>query len=108
MSAHRKQQVEQLITQSAADFLARESNRQSLITITRTSISPDFKNATVYFTVLPQEHEDHALAFVKRNVNEFRRFIKKHMHLKTLPFFSFVVDEGEKHRQRLDDLSSPA
>lgn len=105
MQSQRQQQVAEQIAHLAADFLGKESNRQSMITVTRADISPDLKNATVFFTVMPNEQEEGALDFAKRKRTEFRTFVKKHTQLRRLPFFDFEIDHGEKHRQHLDTLS---
>jgi len=106
MGEFRKTQVEEMVAHAAADFLSRTSNRQSLITVTRASISPDLRNATIYFTVFPEDTEAAALEFVKRQRSEFRSSIKKHVRLKSVPVFDFVIDEGEKKRQILDEISN--
>lgn len=105
MSEHRKIQVEEMVAHLAAEFIKQESNHQSLITITRADISPNFKNATVFFTVFPEDSEGHALKFMKRNRSEFRSFFRKRASLKALPIFDFEIDFGEKNRQNLDEIS---
>lgn len=105
MSEHRKTQVSEMIAHTAAEFIERESNRQSLITITRADISPDFKQATVFFTVFPEEEEAHALEFMKRNRPNFRDYFKKRARMKTLPRFDFEIDSGEKHRLHIETIS---
>ena len=89
----------------AADYFARESNRESLITITRADVSPDLKNVKIYFTVMPEKFETAALNFAKRNRTDFRNYIKKAAALPRLPQIDFVIDDGEKNRQRIDDLT---
>jgi ribosome-binding factor A len=103
--SQRQQQVSEQIAHLAADFLGKESNRQSLITVTRADISPDLKMATVYVSVLPDNQEEQALDFVKRKRSDFRAFVKKNTKLRVLPFLDFAIDYGEKHRQHLDDIS---
>lgn len=104
MQSQRQQKVSEQIAHLAAEFLEQESNRQALITVTRADISPDLANATVYFTVMPDEHEQTALDFAKRKRTDFRTFVKKRTQLRRLPFFDFEIDHGEKHRQHLDTL----
>lgn len=89
----------------AADYFARESNRESLITVTRADVSPDLKNVKIYLSVMPREYEEAALNFAKRSRTDFRNFIKKHASLARLPNIDFVADDGEKNRQRIDDLT---
>ena len=97
--------VAELIKDTAAVFLNRESNRLSLITVIRATISKDFKNATVFFTVYPQEKEEEALHFAKRKRSDFKTYLKSHLHLKRIPFVDFEIDAGEKHRQKIDEIS---
>ena len=105
MASRRQTQVAQLVAERAADFFARESNQQSLITVTRSDVSPDLKNGMVFFTVLPEKAERQALDFAKRNRSEFRQFLTQKTKLKRIPTIDFEIDYGEKNRQRIDDLT---
>ena len=98
-------QVSETLAHTAGDYFARESNRESLITITRADVSPDLKNVKIFFTVLPEKYELAALNFAKRSRSDFREFIKKHTALNRLPHIDFEIDSGEKNRQRIDDLT---
>ena len=100
----RQEKVEELLRQCSANFLEIESNRTSLITVTRCSISPDLKRATVFITVLPTDREHTALDFAKRKRKALREYIKKHLRLKRIPFLDIKIDDGEKNRQRIDEL----
>ncbi|MEX0917092.1 MAG: ribosome-binding factor A [Candidatus Paceibacterota bacterium] len=102
--SERQEKVSEEIAHLAAQFLARESNRRSLITVTRSEISPDLKQATIYFTVLPEEKEKDALHFLMRKRSDVRKHIKEHTKLKALPYIDFAIDQGEKNRQHIDTL----
>lgn len=104
MNESRRQiQVSEQLAQAAGLFFARESNGESLITVTRADIAPDFKNATIFLSVLPTTQEQRALDFAKRQRPEFRTYLKTHARMKTLPFIDFQLDYGEKNRQNVDD-----
>ncbi len=105
MASKRQVQVAEMMAHRAADYFARESNRESLITVTRADVSPDLKNVKIYFTVMPEKFEQAALNFAKRNRTNFRDYIKKNAALPRLPQIDFVIDDGEKNRQRIDDLT---
>jgi ribosome-binding factor A len=62
------------------------------------------KKATVYITVLPSSKENAALSFVKRKRADLRDFLKKNMEVKVIPFIDIAIDEGEKNRQKIDEL----
>jgi ribosome-binding factor A len=102
--SERNEKVANYIKELAAQFLARENNRTSLITVTSATCSPDIKKATVFITVMPESKEHAALDFVKRKRAEFREFLKKNMTTKNIPFIDIEIDLGEKHRQKIDEL----
>lgn len=105
MGSRRQIQVAEILAHLAADFFARESNGQSLVTVTHADVSPDLKNVSIFFTVLPETFEDKVLQFAKRSRTDFRDYVKSHAAMKFLPTFDFEIDYGEKNRQRIDDLT---
>lgn len=100
----RQEKFNNLVKELSAVFLGRENNKTSLITVTGCSTSPDFKKATIFITVLPENKEEVALGFVKRNRGELREYLKKNLSSKTVPFIDVEIDKGEKNRQRIDEL----
>ncbi|RJQ34695.1 ribosome-binding factor A [Candidatus Parcubacteria bacterium] len=105
MASKRQIQVAEIIAHLAADYFARESNRESLITVTRADISPDLKNVIIFLSVLPESAEEQVLHFAKRSRTDFRDYVKSKSRLKFLPNFDFEIDYGEKNRQLIDDLT---
>lgn len=101
----RQEKVRENIKHLAAEFLQRESTGNSLITVTDANISKDLKKATIFITVLPEASEDSALNFAKRKRGAIRNFIKTKLQMKTLPYLDFEIDQGEKNRQKIDELS---
>jgi len=101
----RNEQVAESIMHLAADFLARESNRESLITVTGSDMSPDYKNITIFLSVLPESAEEKALSFAKRVRTDFREYLKEKSKLHPIPTVDFEIDYGEKNRQRVDELT---
>ncbi len=87
-----------------ASFVEKESNKNSLVTITRCEISRDRKNIKVFFSVLPQDAEEQVLKFLNRRKWDARDYMKKRIKTRVIPFVEFVVDEGEKNRQKIDQL----
>jgi len=93
-----------LIKELIAEFLGKENNRTSLITVTGCSISPDFKKANIFITVLPENKEEAVLDFVKRKRGDMREYLKKNMATKAIPFLDIDIDRGERNRQKIDEL----
>ena len=100
----RLEKVSNLIRELAAEFLGRENNKTSLISVTHATVSPDLKRGTIYITVLPDDKEKTALEFAKRKRPELREFLKKNMMTKMIPFIDIDIDKGEKNRQKIDEL----
>ncbi|HEY0010442.1 MAG TPA: ribosome-binding factor A [Candidatus Paceibacterota bacterium] len=94
-----------MLTELAAKYIAREAGRNTLITPTRTDLSRNRRNATIFVSVFPTEEGEHALAFLKRHKDLFREDLKKTSRLAILPYVTFELDYGERNRQRLDELS---
>lgn len=98
------ERMENLIREVAAMYVARHSNRQSLLTVTRVVLSGDLKHANIMLSVLPRTAEYGAIDFLNRQRNEFREFLKEKTKLHILPFAKFFPDEGEYNRQRISEL----
>lgn len=104
--SERKEKVEHELLKLAATFLDKVSENTSLITVTRLDLSPDFKNATIFISVLPDRMQEAALNFTKRQLSDFKHFLKEKTRLKTIPYFDVKIDLGEKNRQRIDEISN--
>ena len=104
MQDNRNERLQEAVREVAAEFLAREANRNTLMTVTRTDLSDDGRRCNIFISVLPENMEEPALAFANRNRSEFSDFFKK--RVKALPpHVEFIIDRGEKNRRRLDELS---
>lgn len=102
--SRRQIQVSLKLREIAQDFFQVESSGLSLITVTRATISPDFRNGTIYITVLPESKEQAALDFARRQRSNLRTKIKKNLQMKAIPFVEIEIDLGEKNRQHIDEL----
>jgi ribosome-binding factor A len=100
----RTDRVANMIKELGALFLERESNQTSLISVTSCHVTPDLKSATLFISVLPLESEGGALAFAKRKRKDLRAYLRKNMKSKSVPFIDIAIDQGEKNRQRIDEL----
>ncbi|MEY2640645.1 MAG: hypothetical protein RL150_38 [Candidatus Parcubacteria bacterium] len=101
----RNEKAREVVREAIASFIERESNRNSMITVTSLDHSPDFKRVTVFVTVFPEHAEQAALDFLKRQRSEAREYLKKYTRLARIPFLDFAIDSGEKARQHIDEIS---
>jgi ribosome-binding factor A len=106
MNGNRGERIQEAVRAAAAEFIAREAGPRSLITVTRVMLSNDAREATIFITVLPDDAADVALAFLQRNRRDLAEFFRTRVRGAFPPHFEFVLDRGEKNRQRLDELTS--
>ncbi|HVT75198.1 MAG TPA: ribosome-binding factor A [Candidatus Paceibacterota bacterium] len=103
MPGPQKDRLEELMKHLAAEFLSIYSNRTSMITVTRVEAAERSNLVTIYFTVLPEDKEEAAIDFLKRNRSDFRAYVKYNARLMRIPFFDFAIDKGEKARQKIEE-----
>lgn len=104
MSA-RDERALSILLENAGRYIAREAGRDTLITPTRATLSKDRQNATIYVSVFPDGQDDHAINFLMRHKDIFRNELKKTTRFVRLPYIRFEIDQGEKSRQHLEDIS---
>ena len=93
---HKTKRVESLILECVAEFLARESNRTSLITATDIQLTRDKRCATISLSVLPDTESAKAVAFANRKAPGLYDFIRSRVRLRTIPRVRFVSESKEK------------
>lgn len=104
MLKRQREQIEERLRHLAAEYLKRESNRLSLITVTGIRMSDELGRATILVSVYPEEREAEALGFLKRSRTDFREFVKDQMYSGRIPHLDFEIDHGEKHRQTIQGM----
>ncbi len=106
MEYDRHDRARSLLTELIATFIREEANTSPLITVTNLTISPNYHNVMVHITTIPEGGENDALIFLKRKGGDLREYVKKNGRLKHLPYFDFMIDYGERHRQHIDKIAN--
>lgn len=104
MASNRKEKLNKELRKLIAQFIERESNKTSLVTVTRCEITPDLRTVVTYVSVLPEDKEDDVITFLTRRKKSAWEYLKKNLPIRTIPFIEFVIDTGEKNRQEIDRL----
>jgi len=104
MSVLKQQRETSSLQRAIAEFIAQESNRQSLITVTSVELRNRGKEAAVGFTVLPETAEDAALLFLNRKRREIGEFIKTKIAIGFIPKIRFHIDIGQKNTETIIDI----
>ena len=105
MDSQKHNRLVEYIRETAAAYLAREANRDSLITVTGVELSDTEGSARILISVLPEDKAEAALAFVQRRANDYRLYFMEKVKMNRPPKFVFAIDLGERIRQKLDEIS---
>lgn len=76
----------------AAEFINRESNRRSMITVTKVTLDRRGARADIFVSVFPEKDTHAATDFLNRRRDDFHAFLKKHTRLARLPRVAFLAD----------------
>lgn len=87
----RENKITEIIKQTAAEFILKEADSSSMITVTGAKISKDLKRAVIFLSVYPEESRESALDFMKRKRSYFKKFAKNKIRIKRIPFFDFEI-----------------
>ncbi len=98
--------VNELVKREISDILhTRFHDDTPGITITEASVSPNLRDAHIYYTVLGDESDIRdAKAFFQRHTGELRRELGRRIVLKYLPKLVFMADEASERGSRVNAL----
>ena len=104
MASHRSEKLHELVRKTASEFIARESNPGTLITVTDIDQDTTGLKIHILLSVYPEHQGQAAVDFLNRRASDFQGFFTEKVKIRKAPFFVFAIDKGEKNRQRIDDL----
>lgn len=98
-----RKEISQIIS-----FELKNPEATGLISVTRVKITPDFKYAKVYISILNSKSETKTLEALKKSSGFIRSLIAKRVNLRVTPELIFEIDDsieyGEKIEKILKDL----
>ena len=101
MGKYRKDRVNDAVAQELAVIIRDVKDprvSQSLITVTGAEVSPDFKYAKIFYSVLGTEGDPDAMKEIGKGLRSAAGFIRgqlaKRLNLRVTPELSFVADES--------------
>lgn len=100
----RKDRVASVLGRELSMIIAHELNdpRVRLVTITNVDVSPDIKNATVYFSSL--KDRDETLKVLQRAKGYIRTHLARRVRMRTIPDLEFKIDDTFERGQHIDEL----
>ncbi len=104
MALHRSEKIHELVRKTASEFIARESNPGTLITVTDVTQDATGLRVEILVSTYPAHQGQAAIDFLNRRASDFQHFFTEKVKIRKAPFFTFEIDRGEKNRQRVDEL----
>ena len=104
---NRSERVEKQLLEIISSIAIKNIDLSSLgfITFTDVDISPDLKNAKIFFSVLNQKLPDDELEIeINRRKKAFKKFLSPELHLRTTPKIQFVNDKKLSYQEKIDSL----
>ena len=75
------------------------------ITFTDVDISPDLKNAKIFFSVLNQKLPDDKLEIeINRKQKAFKKFLSPELHIRATPNIQFLNDKKLSYQEKINSL----
>lgn len=81
-----------------------ESKLPAIITITYIDLSPDLRNAVIYYIPLGGLHKDECETFFKLQTHYFKDLIAKKLKLRYIPDLRFKLDNAFDYSDKIDEL----
>jgi len=102
--SHRKQQVESLLKRTISGMLARglsDPRVRGLVSVTRVEVSPDYHDAYVYVSVMPERFQQRSIAGLRHAAGHIRARVREAVSLRKVPQIEFRLDDSLKKQDRL-------
>lgn len=106
MTRRRQERLSDLLKEEISSILFQKMQdpRLSLCNITNVSLSPDYRHARVYVSVLGSpEHKEQCVKALNLAGGFFRRELGK-LNLKYIPSLQFQADVGAEYSQHIEEL----
>ena len=103
----RNRRVADLVQREIAAVIQKElpASEAGMITLSFVDVSPDLKNAKIYYTCLGSALEDEALGqLLNQKAKHFRHHLAKTLPLRVVPALVFLYDQSVARGARLSAL----
>ncbi len=102
----RSRQVSDLIHRDLALILRRETNdvRLNQISVTEVNVSPDLRNARVYYTLLDDCQLDEVKKALAKGTGFLRHALADKLTLRYVPKIEFIYDKNLEQAEQLSSL----
>ena len=75
------------------------------VTFTKVDISPDLKNAKIFYSVINKKVSDQELDIaLNKKQKAFKKFLGPELHLRSVPKIKFINDQFSHYQKKIDRL----
>lgn len=89
---------------SVLTFSLKNPNVTGLISVTRAKITPDFKYAKIYVSILNSKNTEKTMQGLKDSSGFIRSQIAKTINLRITPELVFVLDDSMEYGEKIDNI----
>jgi ribosome-binding factor A len=106
MSSHRIDKVERLLKEEISLIFLQKMQEPEIgfLTITQVKVSPDLKQAKVYFSVLEKEKRELVLDKIQNKVKFIRSELAHRISMKFTPELKFFLDDRLDYVEKIENL----
>ena len=111
--SNRTVRVNELVQREISDILRRRYQAEAVaITLAEVRVSPDLRDARVFVAIVGDDAEvESKLKWLRAKAREIREEVGRHVILKYLPKFEYILDRsamrGARILQVLDEIEHP-
>ena len=98
-----EKQILEIISSIAIKYI--DLSELGFITFTSVDISPDLKNAKIFYSVLNQKLSEHEIDIqINKKQKAFKKFLSPELHLRSMPKIKFYNDKKFLYQDQIDSL----
>ena len=94
-----KKEISHILT-----FELKNSKVTGLISVTKAKITPDFKYAKIYVSILNSKNVDKTMEGLKESSGFIRSQIAKNINLRVTPELTFEIDDSLEYGAKIDRI----
>ena len=109
MATTRQLKFARMIQKELGDFFQKDTKSHfgnSLISVTRVTISPDLSVSKIYLSLIAKNDKDAVFERINDNKKEIRYQLSKRIgkQIRKIPELIFYLDQGAEHASKMDEL----
>lgn len=106
--ANKQERIATLIRKNIAEIIQMELKNPHLgfVSIPEVKVSKDFSSAKVYVSFFDEKQEKQGMEVLEHSKGFIRSSLAKKLDIRRCPELTFVLDEGYKKEERINQLLS--